>query len=94
MAQGCAVMLGVIYVLNLAYPRELRYFHEVIQKVLMQMDGKRPKEQNQCEYVVDMDLVRHFKHNPIRSFGSVLLQTKGFFVNTVLFEMLCIYIFV
>uniref|UniRef100_A0A8P4KN74 Uncharacterized protein n=1 Tax=Dicentrarchus labrax TaxID=13489 RepID=A0A8P4KN74_DICLA len=33
-AQACAVMLGVIYALNLAYPKELRHYYEFIQKVL------------------------------------------------------------
>ncbi|XP_066510848.1 uncharacterized protein [Hoplias malabaricus] len=40
-AQACAVMLGVIYALNLAYPRELKYYYEFVQKVLMQMDGAK-----------------------------------------------------
>lgn len=40
-AQACAVMLGVIYALNLAYPKELRRYYEFIQKVLMQMDGEK-----------------------------------------------------
>lgn len=39
--QACAMMLGVIYVLNMAYPKELKYFYEFIQKVLLQMDGER-----------------------------------------------------
>ena len=48
-------MLGVIYALNLAYsrdlkyyyefilayPRDVRYYYEFIQKVLMQMEGER-----------------------------------------------------
>lgn len=40
-ARACAMMLGVIYALNLAYPKELRYYYEFIQKVLLQMDGER-----------------------------------------------------
>lgn len=40
-AQACAVMLGVIYALNLAYPKELRHYYEFIQKVLMGMDGEK-----------------------------------------------------
>ena len=39
-AQACAVMLGVIYALNPAYPTELRHYTDFIQKVLMQMDGE------------------------------------------------------
>lgn len=34
-------MLGVIYALNLAYPKELRYYYEFIQKVLMGLDGEK-----------------------------------------------------
>lgn len=40
-AQACAVMLGVIYALNLAYPKDLRHYYEFIQKLLMQMDGEK-----------------------------------------------------
>lgn len=40
-AQACAVMLGVIHTLNLAYPKELRHYYEIIQKVLMKMDGEK-----------------------------------------------------
>uniref|UniRef100_A0AAX7T852 Uncharacterized protein n=1 Tax=Astatotilapia calliptera TaxID=8154 RepID=A0AAX7T852_ASTCA len=40
-AQACALMLGVIYALNLAYPKELRHYYEFIQKVLMGLDGKK-----------------------------------------------------
>uniref|UniRef100_A0A672ZJU0 Uncharacterized protein n=1 Tax=Sphaeramia orbicularis TaxID=375764 RepID=A0A672ZJU0_9TELE len=53
-AKACAVMHGVIYELNLAYPKELRHYYEFIQKELMQMDeeklfqGPWPKQQNQC----------------------------------------------
>lgn len=31
-AQACAVMLGVIYTLNLAYPKELRHYYEIHSK--------------------------------------------------------------
>lgn len=40
-AQASAMMLGVIYVLNLAYPKELKYSYEFIQNVLLKMDGER-----------------------------------------------------
>ncbi|KAF7635557.1 hypothetical protein LDENG_00051700, partial [Lucifuga dentata] len=30
-AQACAMMLGVIYALNMAYPKELKYSYEFIQ---------------------------------------------------------------
>ncbi|XP_041840378.1 uncharacterized protein LOC121639284 [Melanotaenia boesemani] len=40
-AQACAAMLGVIYALNLAYPKDLRRYYEFIQKVLMKLDGEK-----------------------------------------------------
>ncbi|KTG45046.1 hypothetical protein cypCar_00024400 [Cyprinus carpio] len=40
-AQACAMMLGVIYVLNMAYPKELKYSYEFIKKVLLK--GFPPK---------------------------------------------------
>ncbi|KAM7006154.1 uncharacterized protein LKV04_002766 [Tautogolabrus adspersus] len=40
-ARACAMMLGVIYALNLAYPKELRHYYEFIQKVLFRMDGEK-----------------------------------------------------
>ncbi|KAJ3609607.1 hypothetical protein NHX12_024127, partial [Muraenolepis orangiensis] len=40
-ARARAIMPGVIYTLNWSYPKELRYYHESIQKVLLQIDGER-----------------------------------------------------
>ena len=39
LANGCAVLLGLIYSLNLSYPKDLRYTFEFLQKVLMELDG-------------------------------------------------------
>ncbi|KAI5613970.1 k31, partial [Silurus asotus] len=32
-AQACALMLGVVYALNLSDPKELQYYYEFMQKV-------------------------------------------------------------
>lgn len=40
-SSAIALLFGVIYVLNLSYPKELRYSFEFIQKVLMGIDDHR-----------------------------------------------------
>uniref|UniRef100_A0A3B4D512 Uncharacterized protein n=1 Tax=Pygocentrus nattereri TaxID=42514 RepID=A0A3B4D512_PYGNA len=47
-ASACALLLGLIYVLNLAYPKPLRFTFEVLQKIIMQLDQHKmsPKVQN------------------------------------------------
>ena len=40
LARACALMLGVIYTLNLAYPKELRHYYEFIQKVHFKLEAK------------------------------------------------------
>ncbi|XP_076869961.1 uncharacterized protein LOC143521224 isoform X1 [Brachyhypopomus gauderio] len=44
---GCAILLGLIYSLNLSYPPEHKFTFEFFQKVLMNLDGKKlsPKVQ-------------------------------------------------
>lgn len=38
-AQACALTMGVIFALNLPYPKELRNFFEFIQKVVFQIES-------------------------------------------------------
>ena len=37
-ARACSVLLGWTYVLNLDYPRQLKYTFEVYQKLFMELD--------------------------------------------------------
>uniref|UniRef100_A0A3Q4MWH8 Uncharacterized protein n=1 Tax=Neolamprologus brichardi TaxID=32507 RepID=A0A3Q4MWH8_NEOBR len=38
-AKVCALLLELIYSLNLRYPKHLKYIFEFLQKVLMELDG-------------------------------------------------------
>lgn len=40
-SSAIAFLFGVIYVLNLSYPKDLRYTFEFIQKVLIGIDDRR-----------------------------------------------------
>ncbi|KAI2644372.1 Sulfate adenylyltransferase subunit 2 [Labeo rohita] len=40
-ASACALLMGVIYAMNLSYPQELKTFFEVLQKIFFQLDATR-----------------------------------------------------
>ncbi|CAL9691165.1 unnamed protein product [Knipowitschia caucasica] len=40
-ATGCALLFGLIYCLDMNYPKELRCTFEFIQKVIMELDGRK-----------------------------------------------------
>lgn len=40
-AHACAMLFGLIYVLNLGYPGELRHTFDALQKVFMEIEPKK-----------------------------------------------------
>lgn len=40
-AHGCALLFGLIYVLNLSYPGELKHTFDALQKLFMEIEPKR-----------------------------------------------------
>lgn len=40
-ASACALLMGVIFAMNLSYPQELKTFFEVLQKIFLQLDATK-----------------------------------------------------
>lgn len=40
-ANACSMIIGLIYALNLAYPKDLRYTFEWFQKIFMELDANK-----------------------------------------------------
>nr|XP_054596629.1 uncharacterized protein LOC129163380 [Nothobranchius furzeri] len=54
---ACALLLGLIYILNLAYPKVLRFTFEVLQKIIMELEPQKmsPKVQNLYVKLLNMN---------------------------------------
>ncbi|XP_041840820.1 uncharacterized protein LOC121639564 [Melanotaenia boesemani] len=49
-ASACALLLGLVYILNLAYPKPLRFTFEMFQKVFMQLEPHKMSHKVQNLY--------------------------------------------
>ncbi|XP_071343616.1 uncharacterized protein [Trachinotus anak] len=57
-ASACALLMGVIYALNLSYPQELKAFFEVLQKFFLQLDDCRLSTKDSDATAVQRELER------------------------------------
>jgi len=49
-ASACALLLGLVYALNIAYPNPLHFTFEVLQKIIMQLDQHKMSAKVQSLY--------------------------------------------
>ncbi|KAK1906598.1 putative cell wall amidase [Dissostichus eleginoides] len=49
-ASACALLLGLLYALNIAYPKPLHFTFEVLQKIIMQLDQHKMSAKVQSLY--------------------------------------------
>ncbi|KTF77430.1 hypothetical protein cypCar_00037010 [Cyprinus carpio] len=51
-ARSCALLMGVIYALNLSYPKQLKFTFEAFQKLCLELDGQ--KASSKCLLLLDI----------------------------------------
>ncbi|XP_076734908.1 uncharacterized protein LOC143414440 [Maylandia zebra] len=90
-ARSCALMMGVIYALNLTYPKQLKFTFEVFQKLCLELDGQKASSKVMnlkfgiFQSRLDRPFVSEFHKNLIPAFlvllHCVLLNFKALFLS-------------